>query len=265
MTVSFLLFSAPLSAQTSELQRLRLRNAALQKELDSLRMRLSSMEEPDDTWAFLSGLDGSVSSLEDVDDLPALVAKASPSVDAVWKPSVGKALSRYTGARRRMTCLALGRYARNYAYFKSVFLRYGVPEELTALSIVESAVSPMAVSPAGAAGVWQLMPSTARQYGLVVDEIVDERTDMQKSTVAAARLLCDLHRELGSWSLALMGYNCGAERVRKAQIRAGGTSDPWMVLPFLPSETQAYLPSFLAVSYLTVYGESREGLVADSR
>lgn len=70
---------------------------------------------------------------------------------------------------------------------------------------------------------------------------IDERTDIQKSTVAAARLLCDLHRELGSWSLALMAYNCGAERVRKAQIRAGGTSDPWRVLPFLPAETRTYL------------------------
>lgn len=126
-------------------------------------------------------------------------------------------------------------------------------------------MSSAAVSPAGAAGMWQLMPSTARQYGLTVDENMDERTDVRRSTVAAAMLLRDLYRDLGSWALAVMAYNCGAGAVTRARILSGGSADPWQILSRLPRETQGYLPSYLAVSYLTVYGEREEGLVANVR
>lgn len=261
----YLLFLIPCNAvaQGSDMHLLKMRNAALQAENDSLRLRLLSLEEPEDIWETLSGIDDVVSSLDSGDDLARLVALASPSMDVPWKPSVAKAIERYTGPRRRMMCNALGRYARHYDYFQAVFSKYGVPDELTALCIVESAVSSSAVSPAGAVGMWQLMPSTARQYGLAVDENRDERTDVKRSTVAAAMMLRDLHRNLGSWTLAVMAYNCGSGAVRKAQILSGGATDPWQILSYLPKETQGYLPSFLAVSYLTVYGEREEGLVAN--
>ena len=267
LVIVFLPFLRPSDAfaQGTELQLLRMRNAALAAENDSLRLRLVSLEEPRDTWEALSGVEDVVTSLDTEVRTERLVALASPSLNVPWRPSIGKAIGKYTGARRRMMSRALGRYAMHYDYFRSVFARYGVPEELTALCIVESAVSPSAVSPAGAAGMWQLMPSTARQYGLAVDENADERTDVGRSTVAAAMLLRDLHRELGSWALAVMAYNCGSGAVRRAQILSGGATDPWKILAFLPEETQGYLPSFLAASYLTVYGESVEGLVASIR
>lgn len=263
----YLLFLLPCSvmAQGSDVQLLRMCNAALLAENDSLRLRLIALETPDDNWDALSGIEDVVSYLDAGTDRASLVALASPSMDVPWKPSVDKAIERYTGPRRKMMCNALGRYARHYDYFQSVFSKYGVPEELTAICIVESAVSPGAVSPAGAVGMWQLMPSTARQYGLAVDENRDERTDVRRSTVAAAMLLRDLYRNLGSWTLSVMAYNCGSGAVRKAQILSGGSKDPWRILSYLPKETQGYLPSFLAVSYLTVYGEREEGLVANVR
>lgn len=242
------------------------RNAALQAKVDSLERLIALMEAESDPWAMLTGLDDTedspgVSSLDDAPEtFAACVARASPSLGLRPVPAVAAHVGRCTGRNRAMTERALGRYARHYDHFRRVFMEYGVPEELTALCIVESAVTPSAVSPAGAVGMWQIMPSTARQYGLVVDGSVDERTDVEKSTRAAARFLRDLHVELRSWPLAVMAYNCGAEAVRRAQIRSGGSSDPWTVLRHLPSETQAYLPAFLAISYLTVYGESREGL-----
>lgn len=266
VTLSVLLFWLPSLSQSRDALRLQERNAELQAVIDSLKMRIASLEADADPWSQLSGLDdewtsGDVSSLDDSPDgLAWFIARSSPSLDIRYDSAIARHLSRYTGRNRRMMERALGRYARRYDYFRKVFASYGVPEELTALCIVESAVTSSAVSPAGAVGIWQIMPSTGRQYGLQVDEDVDERTDMEKSTDAAARILRDLHRKLGSWSLALMGYNCGGEAVRRAQIRAGGSTDPWEVLPYLPSETQAYLPAFLAVSYLTVYGESREGM-----
>lgn len=268
VTLSIMLSIAPALSQSRDVLRLQERNAELQAEIDSLKMRIASLEADADPWSQLSGLDdewasGDVSSLDDSPDgLAWFIARSSPSMDIRYDPVIARHLSRYTGRNRRMTERALGRYARRYDYFRDVFRKYGVPEELTALCIVESAVTPTAVSPAGAVGMWQIMPSTARQYDLLVDGTTDERKDVERSTDAAARILRDLHRKLGSWPLALMGYNCGGEAVRRAQIRAGGSSDPWEVLPFLPSETQAYLPAFLAVSYLTVYGESREGIVA---
>lgn len=265
-----LLLCIPVSvhAQDRRYHDLLRRNDELQRKVDSLSSRLAALELTADPWTSLEGLDDGwngegISTLDDGDDFPVYVLRASPSFDIEYDPSVGVHVQRYLGTRRRMTEKALGRYARWYPMFSGTFARYGVPDELTALCIVESAVTSGAVSPAGAAGMWQLMPMTARQYGLVLDENVDERLDVTKSTDAAARLLRDLHDRLGSWSLALMAYNCGAENVRKAQIRAGGGTDPWMILRYLPGETQAYLPAFLAVSYLSVYGEVREGLKAE--
>ena len=101
--------------------------------------------------------------------------------------------------------------------------------------------------------MWQLMPDTARRYGLRVGGGEDERYSVEKSTEAAARLLRNLKDDLGSWSLAVMAYNCGAARVRKA-VMASGTTDAWVVWKRVPKETQAYLPALLAVGYLMEYG-----------
>lgn len=142
--------------------------------------------------------------------------------------------------------------------FEEALSRYGVPEELKYLTIVESAMNPQATSRVGAAGLWQFMYSTGKIYDLEVNSVVDERRDTYKSTVAAARHLSDLYRIFGDWQLAIAAYNCGAGNVNKAIARSGnGGKRPsfWDIYYFLPRETRGYVPAFLAVVYVMNYYE----------
>ena len=142
-------------------------------------------------------------------------------------------------------------------YYRPLFLdalnRYGVPEELKYLPIVESAMNPMATSRVGAAGLWQFMYSTGSDYGLEVNSVVDERRDAYKSTHAAARYLNNLHRTFGDWALAIAAYNCGPGTINKAIARSGGKRDFWEIYPYLPRETRGYIPAFIAVNYVMNY------------
>lgn len=133
-------------------------------------------------------------------------------------------------------------------YLKEVFSSYGIPDDVTALCIVESAMNPRAVSGAGAVGLWQLMPSTARSYGLTTEGPRDERTDIEKSTRVAAKVLSAAYSRYGSWPLAISSYNCGMGGVDKAVAKAG-TDEYWAVWDHLPKETQGFLPSLLGVLY----------------
>ena len=121
----------------------------------------------------------------------------------------------------------------------------GMPAELVFLPAIESDYDGWATSPAGAVGLWQLMRGTAQLYGLVTDEMIDERRDFWKATDVALRILEANHRELGSWELALAAYNAGKGRVRR-DVRNGGTSDFWELRRngLLPRETRDFVPRF---------------------
>jgi membrane-bound lytic murein transglycosylase D len=134
--------------------------------------------------------------------------------------------------------------------FEEALSRYGVPEELKYLTIVESAMNPEATSRVGAAGLWQFMYSTGKLYDLEVNSVVDDRRDPHKSTVAAARHLKDLHTIFGDWQLAIAAYNCGAGNVNKAIARSGGKRSFWEIYGNLPRETRGYVPAFIAVVYV---------------
>ncbi|HSC77145.1 MAG TPA: lytic transglycosylase domain-containing protein [Candidatus Acidoferrales bacterium] len=127
------------------------------------------------------------------------------------------------------------------------FQAEGVPVELLAVGWVESRFNPRALSPKGARGIWQFMPETARRYGLQVSDARDDRIDFGLSTRAAARHLADLYRQFGDWRLALAAYNAGADRVDLAIARAR-TRDFRLIRPWLPAETQDYVPSVLRFS-----------------
>ena len=137
--------------------------------------------------------------------------------------------------------------------FEDIFNRYGLPQELKAMAIIESALNPVAVSRAGAKGMWQFMYNTAKTYGLRIDSYVDERLDVEKAADAAARYLLDQYNIFGDWCLAISAYNCGAGNVNKAIKRAGGRKDFWSVYPFLPKETRGYMPAFVGALYAMTY------------
>lgn len=137
--------------------------------------------------------------------------------------------------------------------FEEIFDRYDLPIELKAMTIIESALNPRAVSPVGAKGMWQFMYNTAKMYGLHIDSFVDERMDPVKSAEAAAQYLEDAYEIFGDWNLAIASYNCGAGNVLKAIRRAGGKRGFWDIWPYLPRETRGYGPAFVGALYTLTY------------
>lgn len=138
--------------------------------------------------------------------------------------------------------IALRRAKLYLPHIKKILRKHRLPEDLALLPLVESAFNPFAVSPSGAGGIWQLMPDTARRYGLRVDGEIDERFDLEKSTEAAARYLKDLYRIFGSWELVLAAYNCGEGCVS----RKTGGGNFWKTKKNLPRQTRRYVPKFFA-------------------
>ena len=137
--------------------------------------------------------------------------------------------------------------------FEETFNKYDLPEELKAMAVIESAMNPLAVSRAGAKGMWQFMYSTAKMYGLHIDSFVDERLDPVKSAEAAAQYLQDSYEIFGDWNLAIASYNCGAGNVNKAIRRSGGKRAFWDIWPYLPRETRGYVPAFVGALYAMTY------------
>lgn len=137
--------------------------------------------------------------------------------------------------------------------FQETLNRYDLPEELKVMAIIESALNPLAVSRAGAKGMWQFMYGTARMYGLHIDSFVDERLDPVKSADAAARYMKDAYDIFGDWNLAIASYNCGAGNVNRAIRRSGGSREFWDIWPYLPRETRGYVPAFVGALYAMNY------------
>ena len=124
---------------------------------------------------------------------------------------------------------------------KEIFAEEKMPRELVWLAEVESSFDPRAQSPAGAAGLFQLMPATARGLDLDVGLFNDERLQPEKNGRAAARYLRELHQRFGDWRLALAAYNCGPTRVADLlKKHRAKTYDA--ISPYLPVETQMYVP-----------------------
>ena len=162
-------------------------------------------------------------------------------------------IDRYTGRLRRSVSIMLGMTNFYMPIFEEALETYQLPLELKYLPVIESALNPVAVSRAGATGLWQFMITTGKQYGLEVNNYVDERRDPVKASFAAARYLRDLYKIFGDWNLVIAAYNCGPENVNKAIHRAGGERDYWSIYPYLPQETRVYVPAFIAANYVMNY------------
>jgi membrane-bound lytic murein transglycosylase D len=132
----------------------------------------------------------------------------------------------------------------------------GVPPEFSAVVLIESAGQRNAISRRDARGLWQFISATARRYGLEVNESVDQRLSVEKSTRAAARYLRDLHLRFGDWPLALAAYNAGETAVQQVIARSGSSDFGELSRrKLLPAETRAYVPAILAALNL-LRGES---------
>jgi membrane-bound lytic murein transglycosylase D len=127
---------------------------------------------------------------------------------------------------------------------RAAFAAEGVPADLAWMAEVESSLNPRARSPAGARGLFQLMPDTAQAFGLST-WLPDDRTDPEKSAHAAARLLRRLHERFGDWPLALAAYNAGEGRVSRA-LAARKARTFAEIDPALPAETRLYVPKIYA-------------------
>ncbi len=154
-------------------------------------------------------------------------------------------IRRFSGKGKRNFAEILRRSGKFLPEIEEILRSEGVPPEIAYLPLIESGFNPRAVSRKNAVGLWQFIRPTGLKYGLKINYWVDERMDVEKSTLAAASYLKKMHKEFGSWELALAGYNCGEKRVSRA-IRRTGSTDFWTLSRKLPRETRNYLPKFNA-------------------
>jgi membrane-bound lytic murein transglycosylase D len=181
-------------------------------------------------------------------------------IPLISNPRVDKLVAYYSGPARKMFGRWLERAGKHIPRIQMVFASEGLPLDLAYLAMIESGFNEKAYSWAHAAGPWQFIESTGRMYGLGNNWWVDERRDIEKSTLAAARFLKYLNKRFdGEWYLAMAAYNAGGGKIRKA-IRKAGSRDFWDLAEgkVLQAETKNYVPKLLAaltiVSDLEGYG-----------
>ncbi|MFB1484696.1 LysM peptidoglycan-binding domain-containing protein [Corallococcus sp. RDP092CA] len=226
-----------------------------------LRLRmLDALEEPtfreDDTAPPLARITDlasfDISQVKDRYDIP---------VD--MQPLVAEYIQFFQGPGRKWFRKWMARSTRYLPVMQPILEAKGLPRDTVYLAMIESGFSANAYSWAHAAGPWQFISSTGKQYGLKQDFWVDERRDPIKATQAAAAYLKDLYGELGHWYLAWAGYNTGSYRVRK-MVERYGTNDFWVLAEErgLAKETKHYVPKLIAAALVaknpTAFGFSEE-------
>ena len=175
------------------------------------------------------------------------------TIPLVYNSHVKNFIELYAVRRRGLTGRMLGLSHVYFPLFEEMLDKYNMPLELKYLAMIESALNPTAGSRAGAKGLWQFMYGTGKLYGLKSTTLVEERYDPLKATEAACRCMLDLYYRYKDWFLVLAAYNAGPGNVNKAIKRAGGAMNYWAIWPYLPRETQSYVPSFIAVAYVVNY------------
>jgi membrane-bound lytic murein transglycosylase D len=187
------------------------------------------------------------------DDTPELIADRlaclQNTIELTYNSRVHGFIEYFTVRDREYTRNMLRKKDLYFPLFERYLKQYHLPDELKYLSIIESALSPRAVSRARAVGLWQFMSGTGRYFGLKNDWYFDDRMDPDKATEAACQYLSQLHSIFGDWQLALAAYNSGPGTVRLAVRRSGYKKTFWEVYPYLPRETRSYVPQFIAMVY----------------
>lgn len=191
------------------------------------------------------------------DDLPTIIEERleciQQTIPLVYNNRIHSFINYFTVRDREYTRMVAARKNLYFPLFEKYLAKYGLPDELKYLAIIESGLNPKAVSRARAVGLWQFMSATGRHYGLHHDWYIDERMDPEKSTDAACRYLRDLYSMFHNWELALASYNAGPGNVKKAIRRSGYKKTFWEVYNYLPRETRSYVPQFVAIIYAMNY------------
>lgn len=145
------------------------------------------------------------------------------------------------------TTLMLKRSARYFAIVEPILKREGIPDDFKYLMAIESNLDPKALSAAGAAGIWQVVKSTAQAHGLVVDSEVDERYNVEKETVVACEYFREAYEKFGDWITVAASYNAGQNGIqRRLESQRQDTAlELWMM-----EETSRYIFRLLAVKML---------------
>ncbi len=151
--------------------------------------------------------------------------------------------------------IIMGRSTVYFPIFEKYLEEHDMPKDLKYLSVLESALNPIAVSPVGAGGLWQFMKETGKVFGLNVNSIVDERSCAHRSTEAAMKYLSRQYSNYGNWELALAAYNCGAGNLNKA-IRRARTNDYWKLSKYIPKETRNFIPAFIGAAYMVNFSHT---------
>jgi membrane-bound lytic murein transglycosylase D len=145
----------------------------------------------------------------------------------------------------------LSRSGRYLPMIHRIFSEEGIPRDLAQIALIESSFLPHARSPVSAHGIWQFMPRTGRQYGLTANAVVDERSDPEKATRAAARYLSYLHELFDDWYLAMAAYNAGEGKILRSMQRTGAR-DFWALAASgaIRPQTQNYVPAVIAATLI---------------
>jgi membrane-bound lytic murein transglycosylase D len=174
--------------------------------------------------------------------------------DLIYNEHVKTFIRLYTVRKRESVSRMMGVAQLYYPMFEEVLDKYNIPLELKHLAVIESALIPYARSKAGAMGLWQFMYPTGKMFGLKITSYIDERCDPFKATIAAAEYLKSLYTMFGDWQMVLAAYNAGPGSISKAIRRSGGKKTYWEIRPYLPLETQGYVPAFIAANYVMTHG-----------
>lgn len=172
-----------------------------------------------------------------------------------YNKAVQTEINRYAINYRKHVSQMLGKAQYYFPLFEEVLDEYDLPLEFKYLAIVESALKPHARSRSAATGLWQFMYNTGKIYDLKVTSYIDERSDPIQSTIAACEYFTFLYKMFNDWELVLAAYNGGPGYVSRAMRRTGATNY-WSVRPFLRTETQRYVPKFIAVNYIMTYASA---------
>ncbi|MDR3088542.1 MAG: LysM peptidoglycan-binding domain-containing protein [Desulfobulbaceae bacterium] len=173
--------------------------------------------------------------------------KSKYDFPVVLNNQVSAYLKLFQGEQHDMFERWLARSTKYLPMIKRELTRAKLPTDLAYLSMIESGYTPTAKSSAGAVGLWQFMRETGRQYTLLIDDYIDERRHIEKSTKAAVNMLGDLYRDFGDWHLAVAAYNGGPARVQNGLSRFDA-KDFWELAneQYLPLETKRYVPKLIA-------------------